>query len=85
MVDKLTAEGSEQTGVYELLSEYLQKLSLLNMQNYSFFLGNFGLKLLKLLGFWPEDKPVPNNFRTSFFIEEIIEKDLKAKNFLAKV
>ena len=85
MVDKLTVEESEQDGAYELLSEHLKKLDTLSLGNYSFFLGNFGLTLLKLLGFWPRNKPVPKDFKTSLFIEEIIEKELKAKNFLAKV
>lgn len=85
MVDKLTAERSEQDGVYELLSEYLKKLNTLNLENFSFFLGNFGLDLLKLLGFWPRSKPVSEDFRTSSFIEEIIEKELKSKKFLAKI
>lgn len=85
MVDKLTAEGSEQENVFELLAEHLGKLNSLNVKNKSFYLGSFGLELLKILGYWPKDKPVPKNFRTSFFIEEIIEKDLKAKNFLAKI
>ncbi len=85
MVDKLTAEGSEQDGVYELLSEHLKKLNTLSLGDYSFFLGNFGLNLLKLLGFWPRNKPVPEDFRTCSFIEEIIEKELKSKKFLAKI
>jgi len=85
MVDKLTVEESEQDGVFELLSDNLKKLNNLSLENYSFFLGNFGLNLLKLLGFWPHDKPVPKDFRTSLFVEEIIEKELKAKNFLARI
>lgn len=85
MVDKLTAEGSEQEEVYELLSEYLIKLNTVKQDNISFFLGSFGLNLLKILGFWPKDKPVPKNFRTSLFIEEIIEKELKSKKFFAKI
>lgn len=85
MVDKLTAEGSEQSEVYEMLSEYLKKLCWIKPENSSFFLGSFGLNLLKILGFWPHDKPVPKNFRVSSFIEETIEKELKSKKFLAKV
>ena len=85
LVDKLTPEESDQSEVYDLLLEYLQKLGSLSFQKQSSFLGSFGLKLVKLLGYWPKDKPIPKNFKTSFFVEEIIEKELKAKNFLAKV
>jgi DNA repair protein RecO (recombination protein O) len=85
MVDKLTAEESETDEVYELLAEFLEKLKSLDLEKRSFFLGDFGLKLLTILGYWPKGKPVPKNFRTSVFVEEIIEKELKAKNFLSKI
>ncbi len=85
MVDKLTAEESETAEVYELLVEFLGKLENLDLTKRSFFLGDFGLKLLKILGYWPKDKPVPENFHTSVLVEEIIEKELKAKNFLNRI
>lgn len=85
MVDKLTVEGSENEEVYGLLSEYLKRLDGLEQKGNPFFLGSFGLELLKILGFWPKSKPVPRNFRVSAFIEDIIEKELKAKKFLNKV
>lgn len=85
MVDKLTAEGSEQEDVYNLLSEYLKKLNSLNKSGNSNFLGSFGLTLLKILGFWPQNKLIPKNFKVSLFVEEIIEKELKAKKFLSKI
>ncbi len=85
MVDKLTAEGSEQEEVYELLTRYLKNLYELKPKDNSNYLGTFGLSLLKILGFWPKDKEVPKNFKVSFFIEDIIEKELKAKKFLSKI
>lgn len=85
MVDKLTAEGVEQEEVYALLSDYLNNLNFHNKDNYSNFLGSFGLSLLKILGFWPHNKPIPKNFKVSLFVEEIIEKELKAKKFLSKI
>lgn len=85
MVDKLTAEGSEQEEVYTLLSKYLKNLDFLDKDGNSNFLGSFGLSLLKILGFWPYNKPIPKNFKVSLFVEEIIEKELKAKNFLNKI
>ena len=85
MVDKLTVENSEQEEVYFLLSEYLKNLDSLDKAGNSNFLGSFGLSLLKILGFWPHDKPIPKNFRVSEFVEGIIEKELKAKNFLSRI
>ena len=85
MVDKLTVEGREQEEVYFLLSDYLKNLDSLDKAGNSNFLGSFGLSLLKLLGFWPHNKPIPKNFRVSAFVEEIIEKELKAKKFLSKI
>lgn len=85
MVDKLTVEGNEQEEVYGLLFEYLSNLNNLEQKNNSFFLGSFGLSLLKILGFWPQNKPVPKNFKVSSFIEEIIERELKSKKFLCKI
>ena len=85
MVDKLTAEEVEQEEVYYLLCDYLKKLDFLDKNGNSNFLGSFGLSLLKILGFWPHDKPIPKNFRVSLFVEEIIERELKAKKFLNRV
>lgn len=85
MVDKLTVEGSEQEGVYFLLLEYLEKVNFLEKDGNSNFLGSFGLSLLKILGFWPHNKPIPKNFKVSTFVEGIIERELKAKNFLSKI
>ncbi len=85
MVDKLTAEGSEQEEVYVLLAGYLKNLKELKSEDNSNYLGTFGLSLLKILGFWPKDKQIPKNFKVSLFIEDIIEKELKAKKFLNKL
>jgi len=85
MVDRLTVEGSEQEEVYELLISYLSNLSSVTPTNQNTFLNSFGINLLKLLGFWPKEKPFPTNLRVSVFIEGIIEKELKAKKFLNKL
>lgn len=85
MVDRLTAEGSEQEEVYELLVNYLKNLSLLAEVNLNSFISSFGGNLLKLLGFWPKDKTIPINFSVISYIEEIIEKELKSKKFLKEV
>jgi len=85
MVDKLTVEGSEQEEVYKLLVSCLSNLSSVTPTNQNTFLNSFGINLLKLLGFWPKEKPFPANLRVSTFIEDIIEKELKAKKFLSKI
>lgn len=85
MVDKLTAEASEQEEVYELLVSYLGSLSTITQANQNTFINSFGINLLKLLGFWPKAKPVPANFNVTAFIEEIIEKELKSKKFFNKI
>jgi len=81
MVDKLTAEGHEQEDVYGLLTASLLKLDLLEKSVLASFVSDFSLSLLMLLGFWPKEKPVPRDFDTNGFIEELIERELKSKRF----
>lgn len=85
MVDKLTAENSEQEEVYKLLTDYLGNLSEISAVNQSIFVSSFGENLIKLLGFWPKDKAIPQSFNVITFIEEIIEKELKSKKFRNKI
>lgn len=85
MVDKLTAEGSEQQEVYELLVSYLKKLGSIEEKDLSFLLNNFGELLVKILGFWPKDKIFLPSFNVSLFIEQIMEKELKSKRFLKRI
>lgn len=85
MVDKLTAEGSEQEEVYQLLASYLGNLKSISQDNKNSFVSSFGGNLLKLLGFWPKNKIMPSSFNVTLFIEGIIEKELKSKKFLKEV
>ena len=85
MVDKLTAENSEQGEVYDLLCSSLPTLQKADRGNLSVITDIFAGNLLKLLGFWPKEKLFPNNFDITMFIEDIIEKELKSKKFLAKI
>lgn len=85
MVDKLTAEGHEQEDVYGLLVSYLSNLNNIGESNLNIYVDDFAVNLLKVLGFWPKDKPIPKNFNTSSFIENIIERELKSKNFARMV
>jgi len=85
MLDRLTAENSEQEEVYDLLIDYLKRLGQTSEGNLSFWVDSFAGNLLKLLGFWPKNKDFPLNFNVSLYIEEIIERDLKSKKFLKKI
>lgn len=85
LVDKLTVEESDQEEVYELLVDNLKSLNCLEKEKNNKFLGSFSIRLLTLLGYWPKGKLVPKNFKASAFVEEIIEKELKCKNFLNKL
>lgn len=85
MLDRLTAENSEQEDVYDLLVDYLKRLGQTSEENLSFWVDSFAGNLLKLLGFWPKNKEFPLNFDVSLYIEQIIERDLKSKKFLKKI
>ena len=84
IVDKLTAEGSEQEEVYHLLVDFLKRISLTADEMLSKLISDFGGNLLKLLGFWPKEKAFLPNFNVCSYIEQIIEKELKSKNFLKR-
>lgn len=79
IVDKLTAEKSEQEEVFTLLSSYLGKLE--QAENYESYVDYFGGNILKILGYWPRTKPFPRDFSVSGYIEEISERELKSKKF----
>ena len=82
LVDKLSAEGVENDEVYELLINYLATLS--QVANIESRISNFELSLLQSLGFWPRGKPI-GNLNLDNFIEDLINRKLKAKNFLKRV
>jgi DNA repair protein RecO (recombination protein O) len=83
LVDKLTAEKQEHRDLYKLLVEALEELN--SNRNISpNTIKEFEQALLKILGFWPKDKPV-DNIDIEGFIESIIERELKSKNFLLKL
>jgi len=81
LVDKLTAERVESEEIYKILVNYLANLSSIN--NSQLAVNNFELFLLQHLGFWPKGKAVKIDLDA--YIENLIEKKLSAKKFLAKV
>lgn len=83
LTDKLTAEKQEHEDLYNLLVNTLQKLNS-NSSFSSEFVENFEMNLLKILGFWSKNRPF-ENIDLEKFIENIIEQELKSKNFLQKL
>jgi len=81
LVDKLTAERSENKEVFELLKNYLFNISHLTSHISP---QEFQLSLLQLLGFWPKGKQA-DNVDLERYIESLIEKKLKSKKFLNQV
>lgn len=82
IIDKLTVANQPQDEVYDLLSAYLKKI--MTADDLEGLIFSFGETLVKYLGFWPPDKPIPPNFEMPSFIEQICERELKSKNFLKK-
>lgn len=85
ITDKLTVEEDEHGEVYEILVSALTKLKFAKAEELDFLVEKFGEKLLMVLGFWPKEKPFPGELSVFQKIEEIIEKELKSKNFSEKV
>lgn len=84
ILDKLTAEASEQEEVYYLLVQSLKKINEIEENSLSEHINSFGGNLLKLLGFWPKEKTFLPNFNVCSYIEQIIERELKSKNFFKR-
>lgn len=82
LIDKLSAEGVENDEVYEILINYFSNLP--SITNYQLLITDFELSLLQSLGFWPRGRPV-GNLDLDAYIENLINRKLKAKNFLNKV
>lgn len=85
MIDKLTAEGSEQEEIYDLLVTYLRAITVTEQNGLVVLTNSFGINILKDLGFLPKNKVLPQNFNVTAYIENIIEKELKSKKFAGKV
>lgn len=82
LVDKLSAEGVENDDVYCLLINSFTNLS--PITNYQSLVTNFELSLLQFLGYWPRGRPVGNT-NLDLYIEDLINRKLKAKNFFNRV
>lgn len=85
MVDRLTAEEAEQEEVFDLLVNYLDRLSTVSEAQLGELMEGFGQELLVMLGFWPKQKPFPAGFNAASFVEQIMERELKSKNLVKKL
>lgn len=83
LVDKLTAEKQEHVSLYKLLVETLEKLNLARTIDPN-IIKEFEEESLRILGFWPKNKPF-DSIDIEKFIESIIERELKSKKFLQKL
>lgn len=83
LIDRLTAEKQEHENIYRLLVNTLAMLNSPITPN-SHIIVNFESEIVKILGFWPQNKPFTNiNIET--FIESITERELKSKKFLQRL
>ena len=82
LVDRLTAELAENQEIYDLLLNSLTNL--LPVTDHQSLIANFELSLLQSLGFWPRGKAV-GNLNLEDYIENLINRRLRAKDFLKRV
>jgi len=83
LIDKLTAERQKHESLYKLLINTLHILNSTKILSLN-TIENFESEILKTLGFWPKNKSF-DNINVETFIENIIERELKSKNFLQKL
>lgn len=81
LVDKLSAEEVASKTVFSHLEGALEALSEKDSEGFS---QEFELKLLQELGFWPKGESFAN-VSLEDYIERLIEKKLKSRQFLREV
>ncbi len=80
LMDGLCPENQENESVYLLFQRFLYRLQ--QEQNISETVKEFEVKLLMLLGFLPKEESL-QHFDTQVVIETILERKLKAKQFIS--
>ncbi len=89
LVDGLCPENQENIRVFYLLKETLGKLA--NGENNSSIVNEFERQLLMILGYWHKSnfatasEPNQTEVDTQIFIENILERKLKARQIFAKL
>ena len=82
LVDRLCPDRQKSQEVFNLLVEAFKQLTINNKQ--LTIIHDFEAPLLEELGFWPRGKST-ENLDTRAFVEGIIEKRLKSRNFLQRL
>lgn len=82
LVDVLCPENQENTKVFALLEDTLNKLN--SEENPEALVNEFEMQLLAHLGYWDQANYV-TAFDTENFIENIIERKLKSRNIFSKL
>ena len=82
LVDGLCAENQENRNVFDLLQNAISRLS--SNENIAVIVHEFEISLLSLLGFWNSARPLAYE-SVDAFVENILERRLKSKKFLAKL
>lgn len=84
LVDGLCPEKQENRTIFEITLKTFTLINTLPSDKIETIIENFENIILKELGFWPKDKILPQNLKENF-IENILEKRLKSKQFLKKI
>lgn len=71
VTDKITHEGEDSSGIYFLLSDFMNELK--TAKKLKTLRTDFVVKLLKQLGFWPKDKDLPFPDEK---LEEVMERQI---------
>ncbi|MDO8503174.1 MAG: DNA repair protein RecO [bacterium] len=83
IVNKLSAEGQEHKEIFELLVDSLTRLHDIDYWKLHEFIQSFKMQVLEEFGFLERGKPVPKNL--DFYIEDLINGELRTKKFLARL
>lgn len=81
LLDGLCPENQENSDIFSLLKKALSHLSEYDGKS---FIEEFEKRLLVSLGFYPKAQFLPN-FNTQNFIENILERRLKSRQFISRL
>ena len=87
LVDKMSAEKQENEDVFNLLLNVLSKMNnvrSLKTEEKDGLIRNFEINFLESLGFL-SGKNIAKDFNVRNYIEELLERELKSKNFIEKL
>ena len=82
LIDALCPENQENGAIYELLKDLMGRFD--RETNLYKAVYDFEVKLLELLGYWPENNTL-SEYEISPFIESILERKLKSRQILPRL